>query len=98
MPLDTINILDLLSQNKATKKVQNLADKQISIKLDDFEKKLDKQLEQLYKRLQNIEKMNVDSMVSNAIQKSEDDIRAIITDEVARIFFSLYVKRNAWKN
>lgn len=98
MPSDTkINIFDLLSSKKITDKIRKISQGEINISFTKFQKEIDKVMDILDKRLSKVEKMDVDDMVEKAISKNDDEIRKIIRDETARIYFTLFVKRSSWK-
>lgn len=97
MPETSISLFDLLSSKKMTSKIKKISRVEIDNEVSKHGKKFDKEMSELGKRILSIEKMDVDTMVNKAISKTEDEIRKLIRDEVARIFFTLFVKRNTWK-
>ena len=92
-----INIIDLLSSTKSTDKISKISQVVVDKSLSDLQKKFFKEIDGIGKRLDDLEKVNITDEVSKAIAKGEDELRSIIQDEIASIFFRLYVKRNTWK-
>jgi len=92
----TISLFDILSSKKLTGKIKKISRNEVDGELSKHQKKLDKSIAEIGKRISAIEKLDVEDMVEKSISKNDDATRDIIRDEVARIFFTLYVKRNTW--
>ena len=97
MPTDKINIIDLLSSIKVTNKMEKIASAVLSSELDKLEDRILAKMDDISKRLGELEKVDIKKEVSAAVSKGEDELRKIIKDEVGGIFFRLYVKRNSWQ-
>jgi len=99
MPVkDAINIIDMLSGQKALTKIKNVAKQEVNIGVNAFDKKLQKTMDNIEKRISDLEGMEkkLEDVATSQIDRSEQQIRNIIGDEVSRIFFRLYAKRNTW--
>jgi len=97
MAENSISLFDILSSTKLTSKIKKMSKGEINSEISKQQKKFDKEISALEKRVSSVEKMNVEDMVDKAISKNDDAVRELIRDEVARIFFTLFVKRNTWK-
>ncbi len=91
-----LNIFDLLSSRSATEKIKNISGEVTDKSIQDYDKQLSKQLSDLLKRIDKIEKTQI-SDLSDVVVSNEDNIRSLIRDELGQVFLQLYIKRNSWQ-